>query len=303
MRPVRAAAQRMERAMKRCLTCGCVFSSDGWKCPACDEAPPAAGGFLAFAPALDHQAPGFREDYFAQLAALEVGNFWFEARNRLIVWAFGREFPNAKSFLEVGCGTGFVLSGIADAFPRLRLCGSEIYTTGLSYARQRAGRAELIQADAEHIPFAGEFDVIGAFDVLEHIEDDAKVLNEMHRALAPGGGIVLTVPQHRFLWSRQDEYDCHVRRYEWADLAQKIGAAGFSVVRSTSFVTLLMPLLILSRRWRKQARLDPMQEFRIGRTSNALLATIMNLERALIRSGLSMQFGGSRLVIARKRGK
>lgn len=288
--------------MKRCLACGSGFAGDGWECPHCHATPSLSEGFVAFAPALARDAEGFDESYFGELAELEARNFWFQARNRLIIWALSQYFPDAKSFLEIGCGTGFVLCGLAEAFPKLRLSGSEIYTKGLSYAAERVGRAELFQADARQLPFTAEFDVIGAFDVLEHIEDDSTVLKEMHRALAVGGGIVLTVPQHRFLWSRQDDYSCHVRRYEATELVAKIRAAGFSPVRSTSFVSLLVPVMILSR-WRKQghdARFDPLDELRIGGVINAAFGGIMGLERALITLGVDLPFGGSLLLVARR---
>ena len=95
--------------------------------------------------------------------------------------------------------------------------------------------------DARRIPFRDEFDVIGAFDVIEHIEEDVAVIDEVGRALRPGGGFVMTVPQHPALWSPQDEHAHHVRRYTAAGLRRKVEAAGFEVVRMTSFVRLLLP--------------------------------------------------------------
>jgi SAM-dependent methyltransferase len=291
--------------VKRCINCEFSFEGATWLCPACGAGPMSSNGFVAFAPNLDHIAAGFSESHFALLASLEAGNFWFQARNRLIAWALARYFPAATSFLEIGCGTGFVLSSVAEQFPQLCLSGSEVYSAGLRYAAQRVSHAHLFQADARRIPFEGEFDVIGAFDVLEHIEDDRGVLAQMHRALVPGGGLILTVPQHPCLWSPQDEYACHVRRYGTRELVAKVRTAGFTIVRTTSFVSLLMPLLIASR-WRKQARreqFDALDESRMGPTANAALGAVMAVERVLIRSGVSFPAGGSRLVIARKKAR
>ena len=64
--------------------------------------------------------------------------------------------------------------------------------------------------------------MIGAFDVLEHIADDELVLSQMHQAVRKGGGIILTVPQHSFLWSEIDEYSRHVRRYSVSELKLKL---------------------------------------------------------------------------------
>jgi SAM-dependent methyltransferase len=184
-------------------------------------------GYLSFAPEQARSSEGFQPHHFAELAQAEAGNFWFRSRNRLIIWALQRFFPKARNFLEIGCGTGFVLAGLAEANPNLEMSGSEIYSTGLGYAADRVKCAALFQMDARDIPFESEFDVIGAFDVLEHIEEDEAVLEQVFRAVTPGGGIMLTAPQHRFLWSQQDEYACHVRRYEAKELSNKVEKAGF----------------------------------------------------------------------------
>ena len=92
---------------------------------------------------------------------------------------------------------------------------------GLGGRGRRVPDAALMRMAARRIPFDGEFDVVGAFDVIEHIEDDRAVLREMHRAAVPGGGILLTVPQHPFLWSEFDRQARHVRRYTAPELREK----------------------------------------------------------------------------------
>jgi len=246
-----------------------------------------------------HAYPSFQPRYFAELARLESRNFWFRARNRLIVWALGRHFASARSFLEIGCGTGFVLAGIAAARPDLALAASDVHSEGLAFAARRVPQARFYHADARGIAFAGEFDVVGAFDVLEHIAEDEAVLRAMHRALRPGGGVLVTVPQHPALWSAQDEHAGHRRRYTRAELTAKLGAAGFVGIKATSFVSLLLPLMAAARR-RKRAGADPFEELRIGGVANLLLEKVLDVERVLIRLGVSLPFGGSLLAVARK---
>jgi SAM-dependent methyltransferase len=156
--------------------------------------------------------------------------------------------------------------------------------------------------DARDIPFEDEFDVIGAFDVLEHIAEDERVLSEMYRAVRPEGGVILTVPQHAFLWSQADEHACHIRRYNARDLKQKVEQAGFTLVRATSFVSLLLPLMMASRLRRSvpDTDYDPLAELKIGGLINEFVVNILGLERTLIRTGLSFPAGGSLLVVARK---
>ena len=157
--------------MKSCSQCQTDFVASGWTCPACAYLPSSVSGFPVLAPDFAGGGAGFRPEAFEKLAALEAQNFWFRARNRLILWALKRHFPNMQRFLEIGCGTGYVLKGVEHAYPEAMLVGSEIFSVGLPYAASRLSSAELIQMDARHIPYVEEFDVIGAFDVLEHIEE------------------------------------------------------------------------------------------------------------------------------------
>ncbi len=288
--------------MRLCLRCGAGFTGDTWRCSQCGFEPQILGGFPAFAPELAHAEEGYDPAHFSALAELESRNFWFRARNRLIVWTLGRFFPGARRFLEVGCGTGFVLSGVAAAFPALEIAGSEVAAEGLEFAARRVPAARLIQMDARRIPFRGEFDVAGAFDVIEHIEDDRAVLRALRDALAPGGGLLLTVPQHPFLWSEYDVHARHVRRYREDDLRAKLVEAGFEIVKMTSFVTLLLPLMIVSRLTQRKSRAgyDPLAELRLAPWLNWVLEKALDFERVLIRTGIRFPAGGSLLVVARK---
>lgn len=288
--------------MKFCLACQQPFADDLWKCPACGAAPAERGGFIAFAPALAAQNDGFNPELFERYAAVEAGHFWFVGRNAILRDRMLRHFPNANNILEIGCGTGFVLSNTRQAYPDARLSGSDIFTEGLGYAKQRVPSAFLFQMDACHIPFRNEFDLIGAFDVLEHIDDDRAALAQSYQACQSGGGLILTVPQHRWLWSSTDDYAHHKRRYTRAELVEKVTRAGFAVEYVGSFVSLLLPAMLVSRLMQKSAQADDQMDagFKIGRLANSLLGAVMKVERWLIARGISFPLGGSLLVVARK---
>lgn len=217
--------------MKCCPCCNARYASSIRNCPSCGFVPALVDGFDSYAPDLAHDGGGFKSDYFSELARLEEVNFWFRSRNKLLMWAIEKYCPNFQSLLEIGCGTGYVLTGISKRFPRSTLFGSEIFIAGLGFAASRLPSAKFMQMDARNIPFESEFDVIGAFDVLEHIKEDEKVLTQMCTALKPEGLMLLTVPQHAWLWSPIDEYAFHERRYAAADLHQRIEDAGFRVIR------------------------------------------------------------------------
>ena len=288
--------------MKFCLACQNPFAGNAWECPACGNIPLERGGFMAFAPALAAQNDGFNPELFERYAAVEAGHFWFVGRNAILRDCMLRFFPAAKNILEIGCGTGFVLAGTRQTFPSAQLSGSDIFTEGLSYARQRVPGAFLFQMDACHIPYREEFDLIGSFDVLEHIEDDQGALGQMHQACLPGGGLLLTVPQHRWLWSGTDDYAHHKRRYTRAELRDKVERVGFRVEYVGSFVSLLLPVMLASRLLQKSAQADDQMDagFKIGRLANGVLGVVMKVERWLIARGISFPLGGSLLLVARK---
>jgi len=288
--------------MKRCLHCSRSFESQDWLCPYCSWRPEKSGSVPIFASELANSSSGFKASYFTPLAAREASHFWFRARNELIVWALGKYGTSVTSFMEIGCGTGFVLQGIARRFPAFRLVGSEIFAEGLTFAAERIPGGEFLQMDAREIPFLEEFDAIGAFDVIEHIEEDETVLKQIQCALKPGGLLLLTVPQHRWLWSTVDDYACHVRRYNVRELHNKVKLAGFTIRRSTSFVTSLLPFMLTSRLLlrRNSKNFDPYIEFRINPKLNRLLKKFLQLELELISKGFSLPMGGSRLIVARK---
>ena len=289
--------------MKICLQCDSRFDSPGWRCPVCGHSPEILDGVVATAPEIAERGAGFRAEYFEELAHLEAGNFWFRARNALLLRVFHKHFPELNSFLEIGCGTAYVLSAVGSAYPDARLTGSEAFRTGLTFARRRIARAEFVQMDARKIPYAAQFEVVGAFDVIEHIDDDNKVLAEMFRAVVPGGGVLISVPQHQWFWSYQDELACHVRRYSAAELRRKVQAAGFEVVDVISFVSLLFPLMWLSRRVRRPDGAhtrDALADLRISPVLNGILSLVMIIERWLIASGVRFPGGGSLLLVAKK---
>jgi len=246
---------------------------------------------------------GFNLQYFKKLAELEAGNFWFRARNKLILWALHKYSPALKSFLEVGCGTGFVTLAISKQFSEARLFGIEYLEEGLLYARQRVPNAVFTQMDARCIPYKSALDAIGAFDVLEHIAEDEVVLQQICKALKPKGVVFITVPQHRWLWSAVDEYSCHVRRYSANELSQKVCSAGFEIIRSTSFVSTLLPAMYFSRVLKRRkigVSIDAIAELRINPILNKLFEGLLNLELGIIRAGIDLPMGGSRLIVARK---
>lgn len=290
--------------MRICLKCTKPLPGTKWHCLDCGWMPEFQGEFPLLAPDLASGFPDYPPEAHGRRVHLEDHHFWFRYRNRIITSFLKRYFSQAHTFFEIGCGTGYVLSGISRAFPGLKLFGAEAYPSALAYAKARTRGAEYAQMDAYRLPFFEEFDVIGAFDVLEHLSNDGAALKEMYRTVKPGGGLMLTVPQHSWLWSALDSAAGHKRRYSRKEIEHKVQSAGFKVLFMTSFVTLLLPFMVISR-WAKARRFkgdrSKMQsEVNLPLALNSLFKFICSWETVMIRKKISLPIGGSLLCVARK---
>lgn len=291
--------------MKFCNHCNSQYDSDDFICSKCSSAALVEDGIVIHAPDMAYEGGGFKTEAFENLAKLEEKNFWFRSRNQLIIWLMQRfmlknqQSQSLGKYLEIGCGTGYVLKGVKAAFNNTDAFGSEIFLSGLEQAKGRLDDINLMQMDARAIPYQDEFDVIGAFDVLEHIKEDEKVISEVYRALKLGGFFIATVPQHEWLWSKVDDYACHQRRYKSNELQEKMKKAGFNVIYTTSFVSLLLPLMLISR-GKKKKNSNVSAELALPKFLNEILYIGMKIELALIKIGIVFPIGGSRIILCRK---
>ena len=243
---------------------------------------------------------------FAALARLEANSFWFQSRNRIILSTLRRFVPpQPLRYAEMGCGTGFVLAAVAQAFPAWAVHGFDIHNEAVAFSRQRTPRALVRQADIHSLPQDHAYDVVGIFDVLEHLDDDLAALQGIHRILRPAGLLILTVPQHPGLWSPYDDAARHRRRYRREEMRRRLTAAGFSVRFLSSFVSTLWPALW----WRRRAlrRLDPAAASAATRADLTPSPWLDHLGRAAMwpdeaaaRLGCPLSWGGSLLAVASK---
>lgn len=235
--------------------------------------------------------------------------FWVRSRNRLfksIVQDYMVAVGKTK-FLEIGCGTGNFIQQIVEN-ENLEITGSEIYLKGLLYAKKNLPNVDFIQFDVTQGVIGEEFDLIVAFDVIEHIDDDVAAILNINRMLHNGGNLIITVPQHMFLWSKLDEIVKHKRRYSRRELVTKLQKNGFEISYATSFLFILFPLMLISRMFDK-GRSDQSQPEEVAlekRTKfpsalNWIFDHLMRIDEALIRLGISLPFGGTLVAIARKR--
>ncbi len=183
----------------------------------------------------------YNPDFYESLIAVESQHFWFKARNRVISTLVRRATEDLEPgyrVLEIGCGTGNVLRVLESDCEHGLVVGVDYYMEGLRYAQQRTS-ASLLQADVHNLPIRQEVDVIGLFDVLEHMPDDGEVLKNLYSKLRPGGVLLVTAPAHRNLWSYFDEASHHYRRYDYNELKLCLEQSGFRVDYLTEYMFFL----------------------------------------------------------------
>src|SRR4051794_27862985 len=194
---------------------------------------------------MSSSGPTYDPTHFEKLFAIEQDHAWFKARNELIGEVAGEvtnDLPDGYRVLEVGCGTGAVLQVLEKRCRSGLVIGLDNFAEGLQFARHRTS-CPLVIGDANAPPFGEAFDLVGLFDVLEHLPDDEGVLRKMSSLLLPGGVLLLTVPANPDLWSYFDVASHHVRRYRLDELRSKLIAAGFDIEYITHFMRALVPVM------------------------------------------------------------
>jgi len=147
---------------------------------------------------------------------------------RFNTWPLLSELASrSPSRLEVGPGLR----------PRLPIIGTRfIDISPPAVARLKTEGGFATEGEIASLPFAdGQFDLVCAFDVIEHIDDDQSGFRELSRVLKRGGRLVLSVPMHAALWTEFDVLVGHARRYEPRELAERLGSHQFEIERSAPF--------------------------------------------------------------------
>jgi SAM-dependent methyltransferase len=186
------------------------------------------------------------DSYYARLDELEQRHWWCRSVRRLAL-AWARDMDRNAAILDAGCGTGGFLSAMAKEGFRGRAVGLDVASEALARARRDHGLALLTRGSASDLPIApGSLDLVILHDVLQHLPagDDGRALAEAHRALKPGGILLLRTN----VGSPIGGSDALHRRYSASGLAGLVRSAGFRVERHR----LLHPAMALLGRLRSR---------------------------------------------------
>jgi len=179
------------------------------------------------------------------MARLEDDHWWFRARRDILDRAVARFVGKTDLALTVGVGITREAEMLAKRTRLVAIDRARIDSRCLEVALPA-------QADAKAIPFGDEvFDAVFIFDILEHVDQEAKALAEIRRVLRPGGKLLVTVPAFMFLYGLQDEVSEHKRRYRRRPLVDLLRRSGFEVDYASYFNTLLFPPIAAVRVFRR----------------------------------------------------
>jgi 2-polyprenyl-3-methyl-5-hydroxy-6-metoxy-1,4-benzoquinol methylase len=265
-------------------------------------------GIKCYSPEVANSYADYPDSGFDLTDQNALSSFWVSSRNRLFKSIVQRHLlPTGKTkFLEIGCATGDFIQQIAQN-KNLEITGSEIYLKGLVYAKKNLPSVDFVQFDVTQGKIGEQFHIITAFDVIEHIENDNAALTNISQMLNKDGVLIVSVPQHLFLWSKLDEIVKHKRRYSRRDLIDKLKSNDFDIDYATSFLFILFPLMLLSRlfdRGRDRPLSDEQElekRVKFSGVLNTIFDCFMRIDEGLIRLGASLPFGGTLVVVARKR--
>jgi SAM-dependent methyltransferase len=193
---------------------------------------------------------------YEQMAELDERHWWYRARREIIAALIRRTAmpPAGGALLEIGCGTGHNLAmlgqfGTIDAL--------ELDDQARSIAEKRLGR-NVMRAPLPELAGVPDrhYDLIGAFDVIEHIDDDEAAIASIAGKLKPTGKFMMTVPAHAWMWSAHDRVNHHKRRYSKRGLRQLIERSPLRLDSIGYFNSLLFPVAVAQRLASKALRKD-----------------------------------------------
>jgi len=232
---------------------------------------------------------------------IEDNSFWFQHRNNCIIASVKKYCPNEILF-DVGGGNGFVSKGLEDSGITTVLVEPG---NGVINAKRR-GLKNILNSTLEDAKFKKlSLSAIGVFDVIEHIPNDIEFLQSLFAYMKESGLLFITVPAYSFLWSNDDKFAGHYRRYTLKSIKKKLTDIGFNIKYSTYFFSFLpLPVFFLrtipSIIKKKEQVAFNKNIIEHNKGKGLFIQKVLKTELIAINSKRSIPFGSSCLVIASK---
>jgi len=220
--------------------------------------------------------------------------WWYRARAELLETVLGPYLGSPRVTLDVGSADGPSVAWMKTGSRQLNL---DLDPRGLK-------PGEGVCGSATALPFVDQaFDVVAAFDVVEHCEDEGRAVSELARVLAPGGRMLLSVPAYQWAWTDHDVNAGHYRRYTRTRLRGVVEGAGLTVDRSTYAFTTVFPFFVAERavrRLRQRGGRAPEPGLApVSAKVDRMLMRLSRVDRGLLKK-LDLPFGSSVFLAAVK---
>jgi len=200
-----------------------------------------------------HRDEEYDQDGFKVLHHMQKFHFWYRGRHRFLLGALARHLPKHTTKLtaiDLGGGVGGWVRYLADNCPALfqTLALADSSLVALSQAELVLPKmAQRYQIDLMQLHMHEEWDIAFLLDVIEHLPDDLRALQQAKEALKPGGLLLVTTPAFPQFWSYNDDLVNHLRRYRRTDFRRLAQQSGLILKDARYFMFLLSPLYLLSR--------------------------------------------------------
>jgi len=231
---------------------------------------------------------------------VEDTNWWFIGKRILVAKQLEQLNCKTDLMVDIGAGTG---SNARDLSSYGKVIAMDISMSALRYAADK-GHSYLCCGDSVSLPFRDDvFDVVTALDIVEHVTDDAGVLNELYRSLKPNGNLIVSVPAFQFMWGKHDELLNHKRRYKKLEIENKMKTAGFEIKFSSySNMFIFFPVLLIRLLYKWFPKLEPQEPDTgsIPSSFNKILIYIYRLEVKMLKM-MKLPVGLSVLLVGFKK--
>ena len=252
------------------------------------------------------------KNYYRAYYALERKHWWFKARQKILESQIKKVFPYRSNLkiLNAGCATGFSSEWLMQFGDVISL---EYDSDCYAFTRDVV-KIPIVRGSILALPFEdNQFDLVVAFDVIEHVDNDILAVQEMNRVAKSDGFMFVTVPAYLFLWSQHDEVNHHFRRYTQKTLRKAFIESDLELIYDSYFNSLLfLPIagvrLILTfiRKFKMrnttENKNNDTSDLAIGSNKiiNELLYHIFYSENFLLRQRIHFPFGVSIMAIYKK---
>jgi SAM-dependent methyltransferase len=240
------------------------------------------------------------EDY-RDLAVVEDSMWYFQVLSERMLLPLEQYVGRDAEILDAGCGTGGLIKALKRREPRWSITGLDYSPAACDFARRRTS-VPIVEGSIEALPFQdSQYDAVLNSDVLSHINEPTKALDEFARVLRPGGLLVINVAAYQWMWSYHDDLIGTRHRFRRSELAGLLKRSGFQVMLSSYANLLIFPLIFARRKLFVPA--NPSSDVKAyPPLIETFCAAMGSLELGALRRGIALPAGNSVFIAARRIG-